>query len=245
MNVALILSGGTGERMGAGLPKQYLVINGKPIISYCLEEFFCHEEIDAVQIVADVKWHKMLQEQIGVCEKGQEGSKFLGFSSPGCCRQLSIYNGMKDILNFISPENTVIIHDAARPLISGRLISACLKASLGHDGAVPVLPMKDSVYIGDGCIITDLLDRSRMYAGQSPECFMLGAYFEANQRLFPEELTRITGSAEPAVLAGMDIVMTPGEEINFKITTKEDLKRFRQILEMGGHREGVRSAWHQ
>ncbi len=76
-----------------------------------------------------------------------------------------------------------------------------------------------------------MLDRSRIYAGQAPEVFKLGVYYEANIRLLPDQILKINGSTEPAVMAGMDVVMIPGYESNFKITTKEDLERFKEIME--------------
>ena len=90
--------------------------------------------------------------------------------------------------------------------------------------------MKDTVYQSrDGKAISSLLDRNSIFAGQAPEVFLLGKYYEANRRLFPEKILEIKGSTEPAIMAGMDIVMIPGDEGNFKITTREDLERFRQL----------------
>lgn len=228
MNIGLILSGGVGERLGAGIPKQYIMVNGKVILSYCLEVFFSHEDIDAVQIVASSQWHQLIREQMTRMSRHLQ-NKFKGFSSPGSNRQLSILNGLKDIRKYAVDMDRVIIHDGARPLITQEQISSCLKASMGHGGAIPVLPMKDTVYLGDGNRITSLLDRSHVYAGQSPETFVLGEYYKANIRLLPDEIYGIIGSTEPAVLAGMDIAMTVGDEMNFKITTKDDLERFLQI----------------
>ena len=125
----------------------------------------------------------------------------------------------------------VLIHDAARPLLSAELISDCLEAVRGHDGVLPVLPMKDTVYrSADGRSITSLLDRSTVFAGQAPEVFLLGRYLQASRRLLPDAILRINGSTEPAIMDGMDIAMIPGDEGNFKITTKEDLERFRRII---------------
>ena len=97
---------------------------------------------------------------------------------------------------------------------------------------MPLLPMKDTVYTSlDVKHVTALLDRSTVYAGQAPEVFRIGRYYEANQKLLPDRIRKINGSTEPAVLDGMDIVMIPGEEGNFKITTKSDLERFRNMIE--------------
>ncbi len=231
MNIALVLSGGTGSRLGAEIPKQYIEIEGKMIISYCLETMLCHTGIDAVQIVADLTWRDRIEDSMQRSLTGREWlDKFRGFSEPGLNRQLSIYSGLQDIMQYASETDIVIVHDAARPLVSQCILSACIDACTMHDGVLPALPMKDTVYLGDGHSITSLLDRSAVYAGQAPEAFVLGKYFKANQRLLPDKILDINGSAEPAIMAGMDIAMIPGEESNFKITTKEDLKRFEEQI---------------
>lgn len=80
MNVALILSGGTGTRLGADIPKQYIEVGGKPIICYCVEQLLGHDRIDAVQIVADQSWHDAIRGWIS----GKDSNKKLkGFSLPG------------------------------------------------------------------------------------------------------------------------------------------------------------------
>lgn len=225
MNIALILAGGTGTRLGSDIPKQYIEVKGKKVISHCLEIFGRHPQIDAVQIVAHPEWREAIQEQMPETVR----HKFKGFSTPGSNRQYSIFHGLQDIAKYAEGADTVIVHDAARPLVSMALLTACVDACKEHDGAVPVLPMKDTVYLGDGERISSLLEREKVYAGQAPEAFLLGKYHEANRRLLPDKMDRINGSTEPAVMAGMDIAMIPGEEGNFKITTQADLERFRAL----------------
>lgn len=229
MNVALILSGGTGLRMGADIPKQYVIAGGKPIIAYSLERLYLHNRIDAIQIVADAAWRKQITEWITAREFKK---KLQGFSSPGETRQLSIFNGLEDIRQYAEERDSILIHDAARPLLSDGQITDCLDGISGRDGVLPVLPMKDTVYLSkDGRSVNALLNRREVYAGQAPECFLLGKYYEANKRLLPEKIREINGSTEPAVIAGMNIAMIPGDEGNFKITTKADLERFCKIVE--------------
>ena len=232
MNIALILSGGTGIRLGTDIPKQYIEICGKPIFSYCLERLVNHAQIDAVQIVADKEWHKLILESMRRFVPGEVFGKFRGFSEPGRNRQLSILNGLCDIMEYACDADYILIHDAARPLLSDHLITVCLDTAAGNDGVIPVLPMKDTLYASeDGRYVKSLLKRDVIFAGQAPEVFMLGKYYEANRQLMPDEILKINGSTEPAVMAGMDIIMIPGEEDNFKITTKTDLERFRKIVE--------------
>ncbi len=232
MNIALILSGGTGTRFGANIPKQYIEVCDRPIVCYCIEQFAKHKGIDAIQIVADRQWHDTILRCVQMYD-GQNycDRKFRGFSRPGENRQLSIYYGLQDICSYAEESDIVMIHDAARPLVSEQIITDSLKAINGHDGVIPVLSMKDTVYRSEnGKNISSLLDRSEIYAGQAPETFRIGTYFKANESLLPDRIWEIKGSTEPAVLAGLDIVMIRGDAQNFKITTIEDLDRLYKAL---------------
>lgn len=246
MNIALVLAGGTGTRLGADIPKQYIEVNGRMIIDYCLKTLDESDYIDAVWIVADSVWQ----------DKIKKPEKFGGFSKPGKNRQLSIYNGIKDILEYISDSsiqndnkdiykddikakagiggiNTVLVHDAARPLLKEDTIRLCMDSIYkdGYDGAMPVLPMKDTIYVSaDGRKVDSLIDRATVYAGQAPELFVLDKYAEANKALLPDKILGINGSSEPAVMAGMNIALIQGDENNYKITTKADLDRFISVL---------------
>lgn len=229
MNVAVILAGGKGSRMGLEIPKQYYEVNGKAIISYCLRTFLAHEQIDAVQIVAEKMCHGYIMQQLSELPCNE---KFREFSAPGENRQLSIYNALMDVRGYALENDMVVIHDAARPCVSAAQIADCLEAVKGHDGSLPVIPMKNTVYLSeDGKMVSSLLDRGKVFAGQAPEVFLLGRYYEANRTLLPDKILQINGSTEPAVLAGMDIVMIPGDEKNFKITTVADLERFQEIVQ--------------
>lgn len=228
MNIALILSGGTGTRLGSEIPKQYLSICGAMILTETLRRFYSHPQIHALQIVAAPEWQDtILAEQRGL---RRSEALFRGFSLPGETRQLSILNGLQDISVYAEAEDTVLIHDAARPLVSVQLISDCLNAIQGHDGVMPALPTADTVYLShDGKQVAELLNREQVVAGQAPEAFRLGKYLRANELLLPKRIYKIKGSTEPAILAGMDIAIIPGDPGNFKITTKEDLARYRFI----------------
>ena len=228
MNIGLILSGGIGQRMNSQIPKQYLKCQEKMMITYSLETVYKHKQIDAVWIVAENIWRdKIEEEQRGFSEK------FKGFSDPGKNRQLSILNGLRDISAFASADDVVMIHDAVRPFLAEKQISDGLNAIKNHDGVVPVLSIKDTVYYSkDGKKISELVKRNQIFAGQAPEFFRLAKYLKATEDLLPDKILRITGTTEVAIMAGLDVIMIPGDENNFKITTPKDLENYhRQIKE--------------
>ena len=254
MNIALILSGGTGNRVGATVPKQYLEIDGRMMIDYCMETIFKHERISAVVIVAEPSYEQIIRDEIvnlfgartkslssfisGEKRKEALAAKFRGFAKPGETRQLSILHGLEAIRKFASDSDIVFIHDAARPLLSKSMINDCFAAmDEGYDGVMPVLPMKDTVYMSrDGKMINSLVNRDELYAGQAPELFEFGKYYRANVSLLPDRIKNIRGSSEPAVLAGMRIAMIPGDERNIKVTTRTDLDLFTEYTATGRQR---------
>lgn len=241
MNHAIVLSGGTGTRTGADMPKQYVRAEGYMMVTHALRALLLTDRVDKVYIVCTDEWRDDILNDVK--EAGLNEGKIAGFAKPGDTRQLSIFNG----LNYIIEENrsgntdisgtegsvdTVLIHDAARPFLTEDLLGRCYDALEGHDGVMPVLPMKDTVYLSnDGSNISGLIDRSTVFAGQAPELFCLMPYYEANLRLLPDAILKINGASEPAVMAGMKIAMIQGDEKNKKVTTTQDLREFLKTKE--------------
>lgn len=223
-NIAIILSGGVGSRMGSEIPKQYIEIGGKPVVAYCLEQFANHRSIDAVIIGVAEEWRSYVEKTV----RNLHIPKPVYYAVAGAVRQESIYKALQVAKAHFADDDVVIIHDAARPSVSGRLIDACLDACTEYDGAMPVLPVKDTMYQSvDGSTISSLLPRETLYAGQSPEAFRLGKYWAAHQALPYEAMMQIHGSSEIAYRQGLSIKLVAGEESNYKITVPEDLERFR------------------
>ncbi len=236
MNAAILLSGGTGARLGGDIPKQYITVEGRPIVSYALETLLVFDKTDCLQIVAEEKWRVLIREEAerimrDAMDRGvMKERKQIAFSDPGRNRQESILHGLTDLLDGGERPWLVLIQDAARPLTSGRLIEslfAVMEKEPAADGVIPVLSMKDTVYLCERTgAVTGLLPRERVYRGQAPELFVYEKYLEACRALSVEQLLAINGSTEPAVLAGMNMVTIPGDEKNYKITTEVDLERF-------------------
>jgi 2-C-methyl-D-erythritol 4-phosphate cytidylyltransferase len=229
MNYAVILSGGTGSRTGLSIPKQYYRVAGKPIIRYVIETIQNSAVFEGYVIVAEEKWIGACKQANGCGTESQDASRcrFLGFAPPGDNRQLSVYAGLLKLKEYAAEEDIVVIQDAARPNTTAELLQRCVSFSSEEDGAMPVLPMKDTIYqSSSGKRIDGLLKREELFAGQAPEAFRFGKYLRANEALLPERIRSINGSSEPAVLAGMKIALIEGDENNVKITTERDLRKF-------------------
>lgn len=227
MNTAIILAGGVGSRMGADRPKQFLMVQDKPIISYCFEIFQKHSEIDNIVVVVSEEWQGFVEENA----KKYGIDKICGYAPAGKTRQHSIYNGLKCINKNAHDTDIVIVHDAARPLVSDQIISDCIAGAVEYDGAMPVISVKDTVYQSqDGKKIGCLLKRSELFAGQAPESFNFKKYYKIHNEVSDEEIGNTAGSSEIAYRHGMEIRMVKGSERNLKITTVEDLETFESIL---------------
>lgn len=228
MNIAIILSGGVGCRMGKDIPKQYIEVNNQPIILYCLKTFLNNSNIDVIVIGVADEWKDFLVKHI----KSLQPNKQVYFTQPGETRQYSIYNALVLIKELGYMDNdVVIIHDAARPLVSHELIDKCLFGCNHADGVMPVIPVKDTIYLSSNAKdIDSLLNRNHLWAGQAPEAFIFGKYLKIHETISREDLLKINGSTEIAYKAGLKIELVEGDFMNFKITTPEDLSNFENII---------------
>ena len=229
------MSGGIGSRIGANMPKQYVKAGGHMMVSYALMPLLKCAFIDKVYIVSEEVWRDDIVADVRLM--GLDETKIAGFAFPGESRQSSILNGMEAMLedaegNNFAEDDTVLVHDGARPFLTEDMLNNCYNGLLGHDGIMPVLPMKDTVYeSADGRRVTKLLEREKIYAGQAPELFRLRKYYEANKDLVPLKINEVNGATEPAIMYGMDVAMIMGDESNYKVTTKEDMNRFIRLKE--------------
>lgn len=228
MNFGLILAGGVGSRMNQSIPKQYLIVEGKPVLVYTLERFQACEQIDRIVIVADKVWRPDIEgwlQQYGI-------SKFLSFADPGVSRQKSVFSGLTCCKAYAEGENDIVaIHDAARALTPPQQISQLIMGVDGYDGCLPVLPMKDAIFFSEnGEIINSLTDRSKLFCAQSPECFRLLPCWDINNRTASEELDRTMANWELAFRHNWRIHLQPGDENSFKLTTPGDVDRMISLI---------------
>lgn len=231
--IAVLLSGDNNTGIISDIPKQYVDVDGRMIISYSLETLLKHKGIDELWISAASRWHNYILDEASRLKLPVD--KIKGFVEPADSRQMSIVVSLEAIVAAKGITNLtdekILIHDAARPLVKEEQISKLIAVADEHEGVMPALPMKDTVYLSDdGVTVTRLFEKNRIFAGHTPEIFNLKKYYYANILLVPEKIKLINGSTEPAVMASMDIAMIDGDADNFKITNQASLERFEEII---------------
>ena len=222
MNIALVLSGGTGARMGLEIPKQYCTIAGKPVIVHTLERFQRCAGVDFAVAVAAPEWEAQILEW-----KGAYGlTKLQAIAPAGLDRQMSIRNGLlaaKPLMG--EAPGGVVVQDAARPLTSPELLRRLLEGLEEAPAVMPVLPITDTTYTSrDGQWVDGLLDRSTLFAGQAPEAFHYWPYLKLYEETPTEVLGTMSGSCQLPYRRGWKVKMIPGDPGNLKITYAADLQ---------------------
>ena len=208
-NVALVLSGGTGDRMGGGTPKQYRTVAGKPVLVHTLERLERCSAIDGVFVIASPQWTDRIlewKEAFGL-------EKLLEAAPAGANRQLSIRNGLLAARRFMDGDEGagVMIQDAVRPLTSVRLLEDLMENLREAACVMPVLPVTDTTYTSeDGRWVSGLLERSALYAGQAPEAFRYWPYLALYRDTPEAELSSMSGSCQLPYQAGWNVKMIPG-----------------------------------
>lgn len=223
MNIAVVLSGGTGTRMGADIPKQYQEAAGKPVIVHTLEQMQRCSAVGGVVVTASPAW----EEQILQWKKEFALAKLLAVVPAGADRQLSIRSGLLAAEQFMDKDEMsgVIIQDAVRPLSSVELLTRLVAELKDASCVMPVLPVTDTTYTShDGQWVDGLLERSALYGGQAPEAFRYWPYWELYRDTPAAELSTMSGSCQLPYSRGWKVRMIPGERENIKITYPLDLK---------------------
>ena len=207
--VALIVAGGKGERMNADIPKQFLLLNSKPILMHTLKQFSHFEKI--VLVLPSTQF-EYWQELCNTYNFRQQHTLVAG----GITRFHSVKNGLDRIA-----DNTIVaIHDGVRPLISTSLIDNLVAETKSGIGVIPIVPVKDTIRKVKGGNSVHV-DRSNFFIVQTPQCFLSSDIQKAYTQDFSDTFT---DDASVFEANGGKINTLLGEEKNLKITTEEDLK---------------------
>ncbi len=228
MNIAVIFAGGVGKRMNPnGIPKQFLLVNDKPIIIYTLEKFQNNPHIDAIVIscVAEYIDHtQQLVEKYGI-------NKVKSIVKGGENGQGSIYNGLLAAEQLSeSPKDVVLVHDGVRPLIDNELIDANIASVERYGSGITCVECKETVAIIDGSRITSTTDRSCSRLARAPQSFRLGDILEVHRLAISDGNTNVIDSCTLMQMYGRPLFCVPGSSENIKITTPDDYFLFKAIL---------------
>lgn len=228
-NIAVIFAGGSGQRMNTvSRPKQFLELNGKPIIIYTLELFDNHPEIDGIVVVCLESWIPFLQKQL----KKFEISKVLKVVPGGETGQDSIYNGLIAARECAAADATVLIHDGVRPLIKEQTITDCIYTVNEFGNCVTCVPSIETFIVKnqDGSIM--IPPRADSYVARAPQCFKLGDILSAHERARQEGKHNFIDSCTMMSTYGCEIHTINGPVENIKITTPTDFFIFRAMVEV-------------
>lgn len=219
-NYAVVVAAGRGVRMGAAVNKVLLPLCGEPVIRHAVRAFCEADEIDGVVVVASADETEQMRAALCGLEK------VCAIVPGGLTRQESVKNG----LDALPKEARIaLVHDGARPLISRELIARCIRQTENCGSAVVCTPVTDTVKVEkDGCVVRTL-DRSQLRAVQTPQCFFAGelkAAYEAAAR----DGVSVTDDASVMEHVGHSVHLLESSEVNFKLTTPEDLRRAEEII---------------
>lgn len=212
----VIPAGGRGRRMGSDVPKQFMLLAGKPVLYHSIRVFDIHPLVDEIVVVVP-------DNQVMVAERLVANARFKKVSHVvvgGAERQFSVRNGL---LAFDEAPDIVLVHDAVRPLVSRDVITTIIDASRKYKAAVVGVPVKDTIKLESDGFYRKTLDRSRLRAVQTPQGFryeiLMRAHLAAQRSAF-------LGTDESSLVERLRIPVkvVPGDPKNIKITTKDDLK---------------------
>ena len=225
--VALVVGAGEGQRFGGELPKQYHLLAGVAVMRCSLKAFMDHPDVSAVQAVIHPNHHELY-------DAAAQGLALPVPVDGGATRQGSVLNGLES-LNADEP-STVLIHDAARPLVDPGVISRVLAALQTSPGAIPALAVADTLKRSDGQFVETTVDRQGLWRAQTPQGFHYQNILAAHRQASGDELTDDAAVAERA---GLAVAIVEGSEDNVKVTRTGDMVRAERILGAGETRTGL------
>jgi len=227
MTIALILAGGSGQRMGQSIPKQFLCVDNKPIFIYTLERFQACDAIDKICICCVPGWETCVTayaEQFGI-------TKLHAVVCGGATRFMSVYHALTAVSDIAEADDIVMTYDAVRPLITDEMIRDAIEKTKQYGAAVGVLPCYDSMYAvaeeGD-VLLNSKQNRSVLYRGTGPDTVLYGTIMALYEEYLPEDpgLTVI----EMLIDHNMPVAASLSSNKCIKLTTVEDVEFFHAML---------------
>lgn len=225
MNVVLITAGGVGKRMGVSIPKQFVEVNGKPIIIHTLEIFDNIKEVDKIVISCVDGWIDELKQMIRDYAIG----KILCIVNGGQTGQDSIYNGLCAIDKLVSGNPLILIHDAVRPLILPETIIDNIRKAEYEGCAVTCVHLTETIITCSNNEYSSV-DRSSSLIARAPQTFRLNELMEIHERARNDNIHSFVDTCTMMLYYGRKISVVYGSPDNIKITSPSDIFAFKSIL---------------
>lgn len=216
--VAVILGGGAGTRFGGAIPKQLLTVGGKTLVEHCVAAFAAAPGINEIVLVMPPAYHAEAKRLVG----GQVSAVIAG----GTARSDSVRSALAHIGAGAAAETTgVLIHDAARPLVTRQIITACVAALAEHDAVGTAVPASDTIMVVKDGVIAHVPPRETLYRAQTPQCFRLSVIARAHRLAAADPSFVPTDDCGVVLryLPGTPVHVIPGSERNIKVTYPADL----------------------
>lgn len=231
MNIAIIIAGGVGSRMGQDLPKQFINVYDKPVLIYTLESFQKHPQVDAIELVCINGWHDI----VWAYAKQFNIDKLKWIVSGGTTCQESIRNGVYGLEGKANPDDNIIIHDGIRPLVESFVLSDVISKCSKYGNAVTSMPYNEQIFVvskEDESTTTQFVPRETLRRVSTPQAYrfdLLDAkYHEAYEKEIGIYGSHYTNTM--MVELGVTLHFAAGSDKNIKLTTKDDLEMFKAYL---------------
>lgn len=231
MNIAVIIAGGSGQRMGQDIPKQFINVYDKPILIYTLDSFQRHPMIDAIEVVCIEGWENVVwayAKQFGI-------DKLKWIVKGGKTGQESIRNGVYNLEDKAGADDIVIIHDGIRPLIEPAVLTDVIQKANEYGNAVTSMPYNEQIFVvseEDETTTTQFIPRETLRRVSTPQAYRFSLLDEKYHEAFEKEIG-IYGSHYANTMMvelGVRLHFAAGSDKNIKLTTKDDLEMFKGYL---------------
>ena len=231
MNIAIIIAGGSGHRMGQDIPKQFINVYDKPVIIYTMEGFQKHPQIDAIEVVCIDGWHDVLwayAKQFGI-------DKLKWVINGGSTGQESIRNGVYNLEGKCSEEDIIVIHDGIRPLVDATVLTDVIIKCDKYGNAVTSMPYNEQIFVvneADDSTTTQYIPRETLRRVATPQAYKFGLLDKKYHEAFEKKIGIYGSSYTNTMMVelGETLRFAAGSDKNIKLTTKDDLEMFKAYL---------------
>lgn len=229
MNIAVIIAGGHGRRMGQDIPKQFVNVYDKPVLLYTLQSFQDHPQIDAIELVCLDGWQNVVKAYV----KQFNISKLKWIVTGGSTGQESIRNGVYNLEGKCQDNDIIIIHDGVRPLVDDEVLTDVIVKCQKYGNAVTSLPYNEQIFVADDDISTiKYIPRETLRRVSTPQAYKFGKLDWAYHKAFTEKIGIYGSSYTNTMMVdlGERLYFSAGSDKNIKLTTKDDLEMFKSYL---------------